>query len=278
MDATLKKLQQEVRDHPAEPKYRIFLFQLLAVLGQWERALTQLNVLRDMSKESLSLAQAYQETLHCEALRAEVFAGKRLPLLFGEPESWMAPILQALQMDASGSHAEAATLRQQGLDDAPTSSGRLTLHPRPSDAGNASDGAAVGQDEAPVAIEHDFQWIADADSRIGPFIEAIINGKYYWIPFRHIANIGLEQVSDLRDLVWLPARFLFNNGGETVGFVPTRYSGSEASSDNLLRMAKTTNWKQVSDESYWGMGLRVLTTDVDDFALTQIARIEFSEG
>ncbi len=262
-----------MRDHPADPKYRIFLFQLLAVLGQWERALTQLNVLRDMSKESLSLAQTYQETLHCEALRADVFAGKRLPLLFGEPESWMAPILQALQMDAAGSHAEATALRQQGLEEAPTSAGRLTLYPK-----HSSESEVAEDDAVAPAEEHDFQWIADADSRIGPFIEAIINGKYYWIPFRHIANIGLEQVSDLRDLVWLPARFLFNNGGETVGFVPTRYSGSESNADNHLRLAKTTQWRQVSEESYWGAGLRVLATDVDDFALTQIARIEFSEG
>ncbi len=29
LDATLKRLMQEVRDNPAEPKHRIFLFQLL---------------------------------------------------------------------------------------------------------------------------------------------------------------------------------------------------------------------------------------------------------
>ncbi len=79
LDATLKRLMQEVRDNPADPKHRIFLFQLFAVLGQWDRALTQLNVLRDMSQETLSMAQTYQETLNCEALRAQVFAGKRTP-------------------------------------------------------------------------------------------------------------------------------------------------------------------------------------------------------
>lgn len=266
LDATLKRLMQEVRDNPAEPKHRIFLFQLFAVLGQWDRALVQLNVLRDMSSEALSMAQTYQETLNCEALRAQVFAGKRTPLIFGEPEQWMAMMLQALQLNATGSAVEAAEIRQQALEQAPTTSGKLTLFPEPASG-----------DETPVAPEKDFEWMADADSCIGPFMEAIINGKYYWIPFQHLASLGLEKVSDLRDLVWLPARFLFNNGGETVGFVPTRYAGSETSSDNQVRMAKTTQWLQIDENTFRGLGLRLLTTDADEYALTQIARIDFAE-
>ncbi|MFO1349473.1 MAG: hypothetical protein U1F68_01835 [Gammaproteobacteria bacterium] len=40
-------MQEQVRKNPANAKYRVFLFQLLAVLGQWERALNQLNGRRD---------------------------------------------------------------------------------------------------------------------------------------------------------------------------------------------------------------------------------------
>ena len=28
-----------------------------------------------------------------------------------------------------------------------------------------------------------FEWIADADSRLGPILEAMIDGRYYWVPF-----------------------------------------------------------------------------------------------
>src|ERR1700687_2388446 len=35
----LKHLQNEVRAKPADAKLRVFLFQLLSVLGQWDRAL-----------------------------------------------------------------------------------------------------------------------------------------------------------------------------------------------------------------------------------------------
>src|SRR5882757_5424952 len=86
----LEALKNEVRKEPAVVKHRIYMFQLAAVLGDWDRALTQLNVCRDINAECLSMAQTYQELIQCEALRKQVFAGERSPLFFGEPEPWMA--------------------------------------------------------------------------------------------------------------------------------------------------------------------------------------------
>ena len=40
--AELRRLQGEVRAHPDDAKLRIYLFQLLAVNGEWHRALNQL--------------------------------------------------------------------------------------------------------------------------------------------------------------------------------------------------------------------------------------------
>ena len=44
LNDALGALQALVRKDASNAKYRIFLFQLLAVMGQWTRALTQLNV------------------------------------------------------------------------------------------------------------------------------------------------------------------------------------------------------------------------------------------
>ena len=46
--AALKQLTAAVKAKPADAKLRIFLAQLLCVVGQWERAHTQLNVVADM--------------------------------------------------------------------------------------------------------------------------------------------------------------------------------------------------------------------------------------
>ncbi len=261
---SLKSLQTEVRDNPSEPKHRIFLFQLLSILGQWDRALGQLNVLRDLNAESLSMVQTYQETLNCEALRADVFSGKRSPLLFGEPDPWMALMLESLKLAGQGKESESAKMRENALQEAPTMSGTLSMFPEKTSA-----------DEPATVESFPFDWLADADSRIGPFLEAIINGKYFWIPFQRIGSIALEKVSDLRDLVWLPARFEWANGGETVGFIPTRYVDSQSQTDDQVRLGWKTVWNQVGEGTYVGLGQRVLATDADEYALTKIQKIEF---
>jgi type VI secretion system protein ImpE len=215
-----------------------------------------------MSAESLSLVQTYQETLNCEALRDTVFSGKRSPLLFGEPEPWMALMLESQKLTSLGKVSEAETMRASALEEAPTSSGTLSFFPEKSGEETTT--------RDPVA----FEWIADADTRIGPFLEAIVNGKYFWIPFKRIRSIALEKVSDLRDLVWLPVRFEWANGGEAVGFVPTRYVDSQTQTDDHLRMGWKTVWNEVGSATYIGLGQRILTTDVDDFPLTTIHKIE----
>ena len=81
-----------------------------------------------------------------------------------------------------------------------------------------------------------FNWIADADSRLGPVLEAIINGRYYWVPIQQIRAINITQAADLRDLVWLPAEFTWINGGQAFGLIPTRYPGSESVVDSAIQI------------------------------------------
>ena len=72
LDEALAALQQDVRAKPADAKLRVFLFQLLAVQGSWERALTQLNVAGEMDASNLAMVQTYREAIRCELLRAEM--------------------------------------------------------------------------------------------------------------------------------------------------------------------------------------------------------------
>ena len=75
---------------------RIFLFQLLCVRGEWNRALTQLNVAGELDAGALIMVQMYREALRCEVYREAVFAGKRVPMSLGEPDPWFAPLVQSL--------------------------------------------------------------------------------------------------------------------------------------------------------------------------------------
>ena len=82
--AALAHLQEQVRAKPADSRLRIFLFQLRCVTGQWDRALTQLGVASNLDPETLAMAQTYGDAVRCEAIRDQVFAGKKSPLIFGE--------------------------------------------------------------------------------------------------------------------------------------------------------------------------------------------------
>lgn len=250
LDESLIRLQDEIRKNSADPKLRTFLFQLQCVLGQWERAETQLKVLSELNADTMMLAHIFQPVLLCERLRAEVFAGSRTPLLFGEPAEWMGVLAQANILVAQGEFAAAAELRNQAFEAAPTSGGKI-------------DGAP-------------FEWIADADSRLGPMLEAIVDGKYYWIPFCRIQKIESEAPSDLRDLVWLPVQFTWTNGGTAVGHIPTRYAGSEKSSDDALRLSRKTDWQTQPNDTFIGLGQRILATDADDHPLLGCRCIEFT--
>jgi type VI secretion system protein ImpE len=245
----LKLLQQQVRGAAADAKLRVFLFQLLAVLGQWQRALDQLKVCGELDAGTLAMVNTYGPALQCEAVREAVFAGKATPHVFGPPTAWVAQLAQALQADAQGQPAQATQARAAALDQAPAGSGRL-------------NGLA-------------FEWIADADSRLGPVLEVIINGRYGWLPFMHLSALTIEPVADLRDLVWAPAHITFANSGDTVALLPVRYAGSAASGDSALQMARRTDWLSLADDQYRGLGQRVLTTDSAEHGLLEVREIAF---
>lgn len=254
----ISQLQDQVRQQPAEAKHRVFLFQLLAVDGQWERSLTQLKVAGDLDASTLMMVQAYREAIQCEALRRSVFAGERSPLLFGEPEQWLALMMESLRCTAAEKYFEASDLRNQAYETAPTTSGTIVT------------GDAEGEGRR-------FEWIADSDTRLGPVLEAYVNGSYYWIPFHRISEIQLEAPADLRDVVWMPAHFVWSNGGDAMGLIPTRYPGSELSDDDQIRLSRMTDWQEFGPGGYQGLGQRMLTTDddcsYDDFPLMDVRKI-----
>ncbi|HEY5811408.1 MAG TPA: type VI secretion system accessory protein TagJ, partial [Terrimicrobiaceae bacterium] len=196
------------------------------------------------------LAQAFSPAIQCEALRAEVFAGRRTPLIFGEPEPWMSWLVQANYLIATGEVEASRELRNNAFAEAPASPGMI--------------------DEQP------FEWIADADSRLGPFVEAILEGKYYWIPFARISSIQMGGPSNLRDLVWASAQFTWSNGGNAVGQIPVRYAGTESSDDNALRMARKTDWSKLAEELFSGVGQRMFVTDVSEYPLLETRQIAFA--
>lgn len=248
VDRALAVLQEEVRSRPADPKLRTFLFQLLAVLGQWDRAANQLTVLADLDPSTLLLTRLYGRLIEAEQIREQVFSGEAVPEFFGEPEPWMATLLAGNSLAAKGDFSGAGKTLRTALEAAPDSSGK------------------IGEDS--------FTWIMDSDSRFGPVLEALIEGRYFWIPLFRIKQLRSEPPKQLRDLLWIPASFQWTNGGEAAGFIFARYPASHQSADPLIRLNRKTEWDERGDGLILGSGQRMLNTEFVDYPILDLRSME----
>jgi type VI secretion system protein ImpE len=247
LQQALSAAKQNVQANPADPKHRVYLFQLQCVLGQWKESLAQLSILNDMDADSSMFANVFSPVVESEILRSEIFKGSKTPIIFGEPEDWMGVLVHANQMAAQGEIAAYDEAQKRAFDKAPATKGKI-------------DGTA-------------FEWIADADTRLGPMLEVILQGCYRWVPFMRIASIKFEPTKNLCDLVWRSANFTWTNGGAASGFVPVRYFTSENCPDSAIQLARKTEWIKKSEQLFIGIGQRVLTNDQADTPILEIKEI-----
>ena len=251
LNEALEALQNQVRGDPSNAKLRVFLFQLLCVMGRWDRAMTQLSVAAEIDAKTLLMKEVCQQAIQCEALRKGIFAGKKMPLVFGEPQEWVGWMIQANQQSAQGHYREAQELRDKALEAAPAVAGHL----------NASA----------------FEWVADADPRMGPILEAMIQGRYFWIPLANINQIKIDKPVDLRDVIWAPANFVWSNGGAAVGFLFSRYPGSDEVEDSAVKLGRKTEWLERGGDFAVPVGQRLLATNEGEYPMLEVRALTLGE-
>ena len=148
------------------------------------------------------MAQMYGEAVRCEAVRDEVFDGQEI-----------ADDLRRARAVAGAAHRVAAARRA-----AANTSDREQLRAR-------------AFDEAP-AIRRRHRWTAvrvDRRRRLaaGPGARSGHQRPLLLGAVRPAdARSSSKPPEDLRDVVWMPAHLQFENGGESVALIPTRYPGS----------------------------------------------------
>ena len=246
----LQELQLQIKRDASSPKLRVHLFQLLCVIGSWQRALGQLQLSAQLDALAVPMAQMYREAIKCEMFRAEVFSGKRSPQVMGKPPAWTGLLIEALRLDGAGNSAGAAALREQAMDAA-----------------------------APTACTIDnasCEWITDGDSRLGPVCEVYANGQYYWLPFESCTAIKMEAPVDMRDLVWAPAELLLPNEGRVPALIPARYNETPAlQKDNAdaLKLCRGTEWVESANDMWVGLGQRVWMSDVGEHPILDTRNI-----
>jgi type VI secretion system protein ImpE len=235
-------LVEAIRRDPGDVPARLYLFQLMAVVGEWDKAAKHLGTLAQLSPEAQMLAVVYNQAIAAEREREAVFAGSATAHVHGSAD-WATQVAEAIRLDATGAHDQAAELRDAAFGAAPDTPGTL-------------DGTR-------------FDWIADADPRFGPCMEAIVFGRYGLLPFSEIAGLKSEGPRDLRDVIWYPAEVSLRTGTSVAALLPARYPGVDG---DAARMARTTEW----NDDGTGVGQRIWATSNDsEHELLSVRQLSF---
>ncbi|KZL12579.1 ImpE protein [Pseudovibrio axinellae] len=243
----LESTQETVREHPEDVKERILLFQLYCINGDWLKAKKQLPVIRQFDVSAIPMVETYSRLIDMEQFREEVFSSDKTPLLFGEPKEWLSYLIQALKFDVKKNNQAATELREQAFEEA-----------------EAISGAINGET---------FEWLADADPRLGPVLELMMSNAYYWVPFSAIKSIRIPEPRDLRDMCWTPVNLLWVNGGPANGFIPTRYVETVLADDANLKLSRLTTWV---DEK--PVGQRMFVSEATEVSLQEIRSVNFDSA
>ncbi|MDP3908213.1 type VI secretion system accessory protein TagJ [Novosphingobium sp.] len=249
LDGARSALVEIVRSKPQDAQARMFLFQLLALLGEWDKARLQLTTLATLSPEAQMLSAAYGQAIEAERHRALAFSGDADIPVHGADEGWPLQLAQALTCFARGDAVRGNELREAAFD-----------------AARDTPGTANG-----IA----FDWIANADSRFGPSLEAIIGGKWGIVPFSVIERIESAGVRDLRDLMWYPVQIAFRSGQSAAAMLPGRYPGTETAGTGPEKLARATNWSAgAAGDQGTGQQLLALSGG-EDIGLLEIRTLVF---
>lgn len=245
LEGARASLIETVKHAPNDQSARMFLWQLMALSGEWDKAINQLRALAQMSAEAQMLATVYHGVIKAERQRLDAYAGEAPFKVLVSSSPWIDTLAESLAAAAKGDAETADRLRDEAFDAAGDTPGSIK--------------------------DYKFAWIADIDSRLGPCFEAVVSGEWGLVPFEAVTRIKTEGPRDLRDIIWLPVELALRSGQSAAALLPARYPGTESAS-NLLKLGRATEWRD-GPGGEQPVGQRIWTTDTD----LEIGILDFNE-
>jgi len=252
LSQAMEAIGAEIRNNPADPKKRTFLFELLCFAGDLDRAGKQLEVIAQQGVDADVAVQTYRLALQGEAARRQVFTGKRVPGLPKQIPSYTGLHMKALQCLQEGQNSQARLLLEEATESYPSLQGKV-------------NGQA-------------FSSLSDCDDLLGPFLEALVGANYSWIPWESIQAVSIAPPKYLRDLVWIPASIELKIGSLGQVLLPCLYPGSYQSSNDQIKLGRLTDWRADVEGLSLGIGQKLLAVDEEDLPIAEVRQIEFEEA
>jgi len=248
LDQLFLKAQTLAKSAPNDIGARSALWQIFAARGEYDRARKQLDLMVKIDSSWMMEVGACHRLITAEEGRAAMFTGAELPVCLGTPPEWFAPLLRALPLLSAGD-TEAA----------------LLLFRQVRELAYASGGSANGEK---------FGWACDGDARLGPCLEIIAQGKYFWVPWESVQSLESAAPTEIRDRLWQQTMLQVRGEDAIEVFIPVRYPTPR---DDAEMMSRVTNWESLDDEFFIGFGQKCLVTDQADVGFLDMRHLEFDE-
>lgn len=240
---------QAVKSDPADHGKRLFLFELLAFAGDWDRARRQVDVVQYDDLELETATQAYRALLDAEQARHRLFAEGIRPQFLADLPPHVDLRLQALDCLRAGQPAETSKLLHQADAAAPSIRGQLNGKP--------------------------FELLRDCDDLFGPVLEVMARGSYFWVPLEQVELVSINAPRFPRDLIWLPAHLEMTASRGDV-FLPVRYPDSPQHPDPAVRLGRATEWKGTDNQPVRGFGQRTFLVNDDGVGLLEWRELQIA--
>lgn len=244
----IAKIGDELKNDPGDIKRRTFLFEMLCLNGDLERASKQLDAISRGGAESEIAVQRYRSAIECEKLRRLTYTKGLTPGLPKKVPAYTQMHLDALNHIRENRIEEARGLLEQAADARP-----------------------------PVACMINgelFDEIRDADDVIGPFLEVFTMSNYSWVPWESVQSVTIPPPKHLRDLIWAPASVELDIGSLGEVFLPVLYTQSYMHADNQVKLGRMTDWRGDIEGLALAAGQRLLVAGDRDWPMLEIRQIE----
>ncbi|MDR1462985.1 MAG: hypothetical protein LBI68_07615 [Azoarcus sp.] len=241
----VERINAAIRTEPLAASHRMALAQLRLVQGEYAKALQQLQLACQFDADLAPEAQLIRALVRAEQTREAVFGGKILPDLLTPPSAWLEGMIAALREDG----VKAAEMRQEALSEALPSRGRYG--------------------------ETAFEWVADGDGRLGPVIEVILGGVYYWVPFDMVESLEIPAPKNAMELVWAAVDLKLYGHPARIAYMPSRYILLADEASDAFLIGTETNWEELPGGTWRGCGRRVWIVDGEPLSMFEAGRMSF---
>lgn len=245
-----EQLVKEVKSAPGDPGKRTLLFQVLSLLGEWDKASRHLDMIVSLDPSREEGVMVFKNMTRAEQEREEVFAFRKLPSFMPDAPGYFEPYYTALQKleekDTTGADEILTSIREQ----IPLLSGTVNEEP--------------------------FSGFCDTDTFLSAFLEAFIHDRYVWVPFESIRELTIAAPKTLTDLVWASASITTWEGLSANCFLPVLYPGSSLHEDDRVKFGRMTDWKSLGGTYARGVGQHVYQVGENDMALLEIREVTFT--